>query len=152
MKTIFFSLCLLTSFFANAQEKPAPPDSTFSGQIITDKTHHTKIYLTNFQQTVDDNGVYTTTFTFGFRFSRPTFDVNITMNFDNPLIQDGPIGFQYGPAGVGRFNGGGALRNNNKFLFLQGQWTSSSHHFFIKVKSKEKIHPVIKGLDGQLNF
>lgn len=152
MKTIFFSLFLLTSFLANAQDNSTRPDSTFSGKIIIDKTHHTKVYLTNFQQTVDDNGVFTTTFTFGFRFSRPTFDVNISMNFDNPLIQDGPIGFQYGPVGVGRFNGAGALRNNNKYLFLQGQMTASGHHFFIKVKSKEKIQPVIKGLDGQLSF
>ena len=152
MKAIFFSLFLLTSFFAKAQENSSQPDSTFNGQIITDKTNHTKIYLTNFQQTIDDSGLYTTTYTFGYRSSRPTFDVNISMNFDNSLLPDGPIGFQYGPVGVGRYNGAGALRNNNKYLFLQGQMTASGHHFFIKVKSKEKIHPVIKGLDGQLSF
>ena len=152
MKAIFFSLFLLTSFLANAQESSSQPDSTFTGQIVVDKTHHTKIYLTGFEQTLDSTGVYTTTFNFGYRSSRPTFDVNITMKFDNPLLPDGPIGFQYGPLGVGRYNGSGGLRNNNKYLFLQGQMTTSGHHFYIKVKSKEKIHPVISGLDGQMSF
>lgn len=152
MKAIFFSLFLLTSFFANAQEISSQADSTFTGQIVVDKTHHTKIYLTGFDQTLDTTGVYTTTFNFGYRSSRPTFDVNISMKFDNPLLPDGPIGFQYGPVGVGRYNGAGGLRNNNKYLFLQGQMTASGHHFYIKVKSKEKIHPVISGLDGQMSF
>lgn len=152
MKAIFVSLFLLTSFLAKAQENSSQPDSPFSEQIITDKTNHTKIFLTNFQQTLDSSGVYTTTYNFGYRSSRPTFDVNITMKFDNPLLPDGPIGFQYGPLGVGRYNGSGGLRNNNKYLFLQGQMTASGHHFYIKVKSKEKPHPVITGLDGQMTF
>ncbi len=152
MKTFLVTILLFSFFVSNGQQQTNAPDSTFTGKIITDKSHHTKIYLTNFKQTVDSSGVYTTTFTFGFRFSRPTFDVNISMNFDNPLLPDGPIGFEYNPVGVGRYNGSGGLRNNNKYLFLQGQWMVSGHHFFIKVKSKEKIHPVIRGLDGQLSF
>jgi len=151
MKTIFFSFFLLASFFAKAQDNSSQPDSTFTGQIVIDKTHHTKIYLTGFEQTLD-GGVYTTTFTFGYRSSRPTFDVNINMKFDNPLLPDGPIGFQYGPLGVGRYSGSGGLRNNSKYLFMQGQMTASGHHFYVKVKSKEKIHPVISGLDGQMSF
>ena len=152
MKAFLVTILLFSFFVSKGQQQTNAPDSTFTGKIITDKSHHTKIYLTNFQQTVDSSGVYTTTFTFGFRFSRPTFDVNISMNFDNPLLPDGPIGFEYNPVGVGRYNGSGGLRNNNKYLFLQGQWMVSGHHFFIKVKSKEKIHPVIRGLDGQLSF
>ncbi len=152
MKAFLFTVLLFSFFVSKGQQQNTVPDSTFSGQIITDKSHHTKIYLTNFQQTVDDAGLYTTTFTFGYRSGRPTFDVNLSMNFENPLLPDGPIGFQYNPVGVGRFNGSGGVRNNNKYLFLQGQWTVSGHHFFIKVKSKEKIYPVIRGLDGQLSF
>ncbi len=152
MKTFLVIILFFSFFTSKAQQQNPIADSTFSGQIITDKTHHTKIYLTDYKQTVDSSGVYTTTFTFGYRSSRPTFDVNIGMNFDNPLLPDGPIGFEYNPVGVGRYNGSGGLRNNNKYLFLQGQMTSSGHHFFIKVKSKEKIHPVIRGLDGQLSF
>ena len=154
MKAFLVVIALLsfTSTKAQQQNNPASPDSTFSGQIVIDKTNHTKIYLTGFAQTIEDSGVYTTTFTFGFRSSRPTFDVNIAMKFDNPIISDGPIGFQYGPVGVGRYAGSGGFRNNNTYLFLQGQMTTSGHHFFIKVKSKERPHPVITGLDGQMSF
>ncbi len=151
MKAFFVTIFIFSFFVSKGQQQNNIPDSTFTGKIITDKTHHTRIYLTGFQQTLDSSGVYTTTYLFGARISRPTFDVNITMKFDKPLIMDGPVGFQYGPNGVGRYSGSGALRNNN-FLFLQGQMTSSNHHFYIKVKSKEKPHPVISGLDGQMNF
>ncbi len=152
MKAFLVTVSFFSFFVSKGQQQTHIPDSTFNGQIITDKSHHTKIYLTGFEQTLDSTGVYTTTYNFGYRYSRPTFDVNISMKFDNPLLPDGPIGFQYGPVGVGRYNGSGGLRNNNKYLFLQGQMTASGHHFYIKVKSKEKIHPVINGLDGQLNF
>jgi len=154
MKAFLITICLFSFFVSKAQQQNNIPkaDSTFTGQIITDKTHHTRIYLTGFKQTLDSSGVYATTYIFGARISRPTFDVNISMKFDAPLLQDGPIGFQYGPNGVGRYSGSGALRNNNLYLFLQGQMTSSNHHFYIKIKSKQKVHPVISGLDGQSNF
>lgn len=154
MKTFLVVIALIsfTSTKAQQQNNSASPDSTFYGQIIIDRTDHTKIYLTGFSQIIDSSGIYSTTFTFGFRSSRPTFDVNIAMKFDNPLISNGPIGFQYGPVGVGRFSGSGGFRNNNNYLFLQGQMTASGHHFFIKVKSKEKPHPIITGLDGEMRF
>ena len=152
MKAFLVTVLFFSFFTSKGQQQTNIPDSTFTGQIVVDKTHHTKIYLTGFQQTLDSSGVYTTTFNFGYRSSRPTFDVNITMKFDNPLLPDGLIGFQYGPLGVGRYNGSGGLRNNNKYLFLQGQMTASGHHFYIKVKSKEKPHSVITGLDGQMTF
>lgn len=152
MKAFFVTLFFFSFLVSKGQQQNNIPDSTFTGKIVTDKTHHTRIYLTNFQQTLDTSGVYTTTYIFGAKISRPTFDINISMKFDTPLLQDGPIGFQYGPNGVGRYSGSGALRNNNLYIFLQGQMTSSNHHFYIKIKSKEKVHPVITGLDGELNF
>lgn len=160
MKQLLTILFLLSFLNLKAQQKEGrsnpntieATDSVFSGKIVIDKTRHSKIYLTNFQQTLDSTGIYTTTYTFGAKTPRPAFDVNITMKFDAPLIHDGPIGFQYGPVGVGRYSGSGALQNNNSFLFLQGQMTSTGHHFFIKVKSKQKINPVIDGLNGQSNF
>jgi hypothetical protein len=152
MKAFLVTLFFFSFLVSKGQQQNNIPDSTFTGKIVTDKTHHTRIYLTSFQQTLDSSGVYTTTYIFGAKISRPTFDVNMSMKFDAPLIQDGPIGFQYGPNGVGRYSGSGALRNNNLYIFLQGQMTSSNHHFYIKIKSKEKPHPVITGLDGQLKF
>lgn len=160
MKQIFIAIFLLSFLNLKAQEKTVnhndtnveTTDSIFSGKILVDKTKHSKIFLTNFQQTLDSAGVYTTTYTFGAKTSRPTFDVNIRMKFDAHLIHDGPIGFQYGPVGVGRYSGSGALQNDNSYLFLLGQMTSPGHHFFIKVKSKQKINPVIAGLDGKSNF
>ena len=160
MKPLFISILLLSFVSLKAQQKESndnnlkveKADSVFSGKILIDKTKHSKIYLTNFQQTLDSTGTYTTTYTFGAKTSRPTFDVGIRMKFDNALIPDGPIGFQYGPVGVGRYSGSGSVQNNNTYLFLQGQMTSTGHHFYIKVKSKEKINPVIAGLDGQANF
>lgn len=151
MKAFLITICLFSFFVSKAQQQNNIPDSTFTGQIVTDKTHHTRIYLTGFKQTFDSSGVYTTTYIFGARISRPAFDVNINMKFDSPLISDGPIGFEYGPSGVGRYSGSGALRNNN-YLFLRGQMTSSNHHFYIKIKSKQKVHPDISGLDGQSDF
>jgi hypothetical protein len=152
MKQLLTILLLLSFINLKAQtEKASAVDSVFTGKILIDKENRTKIYLTNFQQTLDSTGVYTTTYTFGTKNRRPTFDVNVRMNFDAPLIHDGPIGFQYGPVGVGRYSGSGALRNNS-YLFMQGQWTSASHHFFIKIKSKQKVKPVITGLDGQSAF
>lgn len=156
MKPLLFTILLFSFLGLRAQDKNeskvAKPDSVFSGQIVTDKTHHTKIYLTDFKQTVDDSGIYTTTYIFGARIPRTTFDININMKFQEPLVADGPIGFQYGPYGAGRYSGAGALRNNNSYLFMQGQMTSGNHHFYITVKSKEKPHPVIAGLDGQMSF
>lgn len=127
-------------------------DSVFTGKILTDKSNRSRIYLTGFKQTVDSNGNYTTTYIFGAKISRPAFDINIRMNFQNPLLPFGGLGFEYGPYGVGRYSGSGGLRNNNLYLFLQGQITSSNHHFYIKVKSKQKLSPVISGIDGQSNF
>ncbi|HSN09422.1 MAG TPA: hypothetical protein VLS85_10295 [Hanamia sp.] len=152
MKAFLVTIFFFSFFVSKGQQQNNNPDSTFTGSIITDKAHHTRIYLTGFKQTLDSSGVYTTTYIFGAKISRPTFDVNISMKFDAPLLQDGPIGFEYGPYGVGRFSGSGALRNNNLYLFLRGQMTSSNHHFYIKIKSKQKIHPDINGLDGQSNF
>ena len=74
------------------------------------------------------------------------------MKFDNPLIPDGPIGFQYGSVGVGRYSGSGALQSNNSFLYLRGQMTAQGRHFYIKVKSSQKINATIAGVDGQANF
>ena len=165
MKPFFVAILVFSFFGLKAQEKSKVDntdiskageiekvDSIFTGQIITDKTHHTRIYLTDFKQTFDSSGIYTTTYIFGARISRPTFDVNISMKFQTPLVSDGPIGFEYGPYGVGRYSGSGALRNNNLYLFLRGQMTSPNHHFYIKIKSNQKVHPVISGLDGQSNF
>lgn len=160
MKSLFIPILLLSFLGTQAQEKTAngndvtveKSDSVFSGKIIIDKANRSKIFLTDFRQTLDSTGVYITTYTFGAKTSRPSFDLNIRMKFDAPLIANGPIGFLYGPVGVGRYSGSGALQNNNYYLFLRGQMTSTGHHFYIKVKSKEKIHPVIAGLDGQSNF
>ncbi len=156
----FFLALLLFSFVqvhGQQQNKASTlsnqkPDTAFTGQIIKDKTKHTKIYLTGFEQAVDSIGIYNTTYIFGSKMSKPTFDVDIEMNFDTPLVPDGPIGFQYGPYGVGRYSGSGAIRNNNTFLFLKGQFISPGHHFYIKVKSKQKPQPVINGIDGQGSF
>lgn len=127
-------------------------DSVFTGKIIVDKNNRTRIYLTGFKETTDSVGVYTTTYIFGAKTSRPTIDVNIRMNFASPLIFDGAVGFEYGPYGVGRYSGSGGVRNNNLFLYLQGLITSSNHHFYIKIKSKQKPSPNISGIDGQANF
>src|SRR6185312_12120722 len=128
------------------------PDSVFTGKIIIDKENRTKIFLTGFQQTVDSAGFFITTYTFGSKNYRPAFDINIRMKFGNPLIPDGPIGFQYGSVGVGRYSGSGALQNNNSFLYLRGQMTAQGRHFYIKVKSSQKINATIAGVDGQANF
>lgn len=158
MKLLFTVVFFLSFLSLKAQDKTPritgteKSDSIFSGKIIIDKIKHSKIFLTGFLQTLDSTGVYNTTYTFGAKTSRPSIEVSIRMKFDKPLIANGPIGFLYGPVGVGRYAGSGALQNNNSYLFLQGQMTSASHHFYIKVKSKEKIQPVIAGLDGQANF
>ncbi len=160
MKALFILVFLFTFLGTKAQEKMAngnevsvgKTDSVFAGKIIIDKANRSKLYLTGFQQMLDSTGVYITTYTFGAKTYRPTFDVNIRMKFDAPLIADGPIGFLYGPVGVGRYSGSGGLQNNNYYLFLRGQMTSTGHHFYIKIKSKEKVQPVIAGLDGQSNF
>ena len=127
-------------------------DSIFTGKIIIDKENRTKVFLTGFQQVSDSSGFYITTYTFGSKSYRPNFDINVRMKFDNPLIADGPVGFQYGPVGVGRFSGSGALQSNNSFLYLRGQITAQGHHFFIKVKSNQKINATIAGVDGQASF
>ena len=154
MKAFLVTILFFSFFTSEGQQQNLNQkvDSTFTGKIITDKANRTRIYLTGFKQTLDSSGVYTTTYIFGAKISRPTFDVNINMIFHTPLLSDGPIGFEYGPYGVGRYSGSGALRNNNLYLFLRGQMTSSNHHFYIKIKSKEKVHPDISGLDGQSNF
>lgn len=160
MKSLFIAIFFLSYLGSKAQEKAGngndvlveKTDSVFSGKIIIDKANRSKIFLTGFQQTLDSTGVYITTYTFGAKTSRPTFDVNIKMKFESPLIANGPIGFLYGPLGVGRYSGSGGLQNNNYFLFLRGQMTATGHHFYIKIKSKEKVQPVIAGLDGQSNF
>lgn len=160
MKPLFILVFLLSFLGTKAQEKVTngndisvgKTDSVFAGKIVIDKANRSRLFLTGFHQTLDSTGIYTTTYTFGAKTYRPTFDVNIRMKFDAPLIPDGPIGFQYGPVGVGRYSGSGALQNNNSFLFLQGQMTSTGRHFFVKIKSKQKVNPVIAGLDGQSNF
>jgi hypothetical protein len=157
MKPLFMMFMLLGFLQVKAQqENPAASnekaDSVFTGQIIKDKTKNTRIYLTGFQQTLDNTGVYTTTYIFGSKMSKPAIDVNMNLKFDTPLIFDGPIGFQYGPYGTGRYQGSGALKSNNMYLYLQGQFTTPGHHFYIKIKSKEKPHPVINGIEGQANF
>lgn len=152
MKVFLFTLLLFSFVGVKAQEKNTEVDSVFSGQIIKDKTNNSRIYLTDFKQTLDSTGIFTTTYIFGIRLSRPVFDIDINMKFDSPVFPFGGLGFEYGPYGTGRFSGSGGLRNNNQYLFLQGQVTSSNHHFFIKIKSKKKPHPVIDGIEGQSNF
>ncbi|MEO8821954.1 MAG: hypothetical protein ABI366_00155, partial [Ginsengibacter sp.] len=160
MKSLFIAIFLLSFLSLKAQQKTdgdndikaEKTDSIFSGKIIIDKTKRTKLYLTTFQQTLDSTGVYTTTYTFGAKTSRPSFDVNIRMKFDGSIIPNGPIGFLYSPVGVGRYSGSGALQNNNSYLYLQGQMTSATHHFYIKIKSNEKVQAAIAGLDGQAIF
>ena len=163
----FFLMLLLFSFFelkaqqenkanevtiSNGNANREMVDSVFTGQIIKDKTKNSRIYLTGFQPTVDTSGIYTTTYIFGAKISRPMFDIDINMKFQAPLLPNGVVGFEYGPYGVGRFSGSGGVRNNNLYLFLQGQVTASGHHFFVRVKSKQKPHPVINGIEGQANF
>lgn len=159
MKQFLFVLLLFSFLQVKAQEpnktinqNTDQSDSVFQGQIIVDKSNRSRIYLTGFKQTLDSNGVYTTTYIFGAKTSRPTVDVNIRMNFASPVIFNGPVGFEYGPEGVGRYSGSGGVRNNNLFLFLQGQVISSNHHFYIRIKSKKKPSPKISGVDGQANF
>jgi len=156
MKPLFMMLMLFSFLQVKAQQNKTvsneKTDSVFTGQIIKDKTKNTRIYLTSFQQTLDNTGVYTTTYIFGAKMSKPTIDVDMNMKFDAPLLFDGPIGFQYGPYGIGRYSGSGALKSNNTYLYLQGQFTAPGHHFYIKIKSKEKPHPVINGIEGQANF
>ena len=160
MKALFSTLLLFSFLGLKAQENTniqtpnhvEEVDSIFVGQIIIDKGNNTRIYLTGFKQTLDSTGIYTTIYTFGAKIPRATFDVNIKMKFHSPIIFDGPIGFKYGPLGVGRYSGSGAVRNNNSFLYLQGQVTAGSHHFFIAIKSKQKVHPLIAGIEGQANF
>jgi hypothetical protein len=160
MKLLVTAIFFLSFLSLKAQQKDAghnqliaeKTDSIFSGKIITDKANRSRIFLTDFRQTLDSTGVYITTYTFGAKTSRTTFDVNIRMKFDASLIAEGPIGFLYGPLGVGRYSGSGALQNNNSFLFMRGQMTSSTRHFYIKIKSKEKIQTVIAGIDGQAKF
>jgi hypothetical protein len=160
MKLLVTAIFFLSFLSLKAQQKDAghnqliaeKTDSIFSGKIITDKANRSRIFLTDFRQTLDSTGVYITTYTFGAKTSRTTFDVNIRMKFDASLIAEGPIGFLYGPLGVGRYSGSGALQNNNSFLFMRGQMTSSTRHFYIKIKSKEKIQTIIAGIDGQAKF
>ncbi|MEO8821777.1 MAG: hypothetical protein ABI267_05075 [Ginsengibacter sp.] len=157
---LFITAILLCSFLGmkaqdtntNAKNNKEEVDSVFQGQLLIDKTNNTKIYLTGFKQTIDSTSTYTTVFTFGAKLSRTTFDVNIKMKFHQPILSDGPIGFEYGPVGTGRFSGSGAVRENNIFLYFQGQITASTHHFFIKIKSKQKVRPLVAGLEGQANF
>ena len=156
MKQLFMILLLFSFFQVKAQENQSvlneKADSVFTGQVIKDKTKNTRIYLTGFQQTLDNSGIYTTTYIFGSRMSKPTIDVDMNLKFDQPLLFDGPIGFQYGPYGTGRYSGSGALKSNNTYLYLQGQFIAPGHHFYIKIKSKQKPHPVINGIEGQANF
>ena len=160
MKPLFIAIFLLSFLSLKAQQKDdardqptvAKSDSIFSGKIITDKANRSRIFLTDFRQMLDSTGVYVTTYTFGAKTSRTSFDVNIRMKFDASLIADGPIGFLYGPLGVGRYSGSGALQNNNSYLYLRGQMTSATRHFYIKIKSKQKIQTVIAGIDGQAKF
>ena len=151
MKNFLVFFFLLGSFTLKAQHSQ-PVDTSFQGKITVDKTNKTKIFLTGFKQELNTDETYTTTYFFGARISRPVFDVNIGINFSQPLIKDGPLGFQYAPYGVGKYSGSGGLRNNDKYLFLQGQMTATSHHFYIKIKTKEKPEPTITGLDGQAAF
>ena len=155
MKSFLFAIMLFSFLGVKAQKNESSNtevDSVFTGQIIKDKTQNSRIYLTNFKQTLDSTGIFTTTYIFGVKRSSPTFDINVTMKFDSPAFPYGGLGFEYGPYGVGRFSGSGGLRNNNMFLVLQEQVTSSTHHFFIKIKSKQKPHPIINGIEGQSNF
>jgi len=160
MKAIFSAFLLFSFLGLKAQEntsvqKPAGSevvDSVFVGNILIDKENTTRIYLTGFKQTLDSTGIYSTIYTFGSKIPRPTFDVNIKMKFHSPIIFDGPIGFKYGPLGAGRYSGSGALRNDNTFLYLQGQVTAETRHFYIEIKSKQKVHPLISGIDGQAIF
>jgi len=160
MKLLVTAIFFLSFLSLKAQQKDTghdqlateKTDSIFTGKIITDKANHSRIFLTDFRQTIDSTGVYITTYTFGAKTSRTSFDVNIRMKFDASVIAEGPIGFLYGPLGVGRYSGSGALQNNNSFLFMRGQMTSSTRHFYIKIKSKEKIQTVIAGIDGQAKF
>jgi hypothetical protein len=157
MKPLFMIFMLFAFFQVKAQQENATvsnekADSVFTGQIIKDKTKNTRIYLTGFQQTVDNTGAYTTTYIFGSKMSKPAIDVDMNMKFDAPLVFDGPIGFQYGPYGIGRYSGSGALKSNNTYLYLLGQFSAPGHHFYIKIKSNQKPHPVINGIEGQANF
>ncbi len=160
MKAIFSAFLLFSFLGLKAQEntsiqKPAGSegvDSIFVGKILIDKENNTRIYLTGFKQTLDSSGVYSTIYTFGSKIPRATFDVNIRMKFLAPIIFDGPIGFKYGPLGAGRYSGSGALRNDNTFLYLQGQVTAGTRHFYIEIKSKQKVHPLISGIEGQAIF
>ncbi|MGN6530314.1 MAG: hypothetical protein ACTHK0_00995 [Ginsengibacter sp.] len=148
----FVLILLLFSFFQVHAQQENIVDTAFTGQIIKDKTKNTRIYLTAFQQVLDSTGTYTTTYIFGSKMSKPTIDVDMDMKFDKPLIPDGFIGFQYGPYGTGRYSGSGALKSNNTYLYLKGQFISPGHHFYIKIKSKQKPQPVINGIDGQASF
>lgn len=157
MKRLFMMFMLFSFFQVKAQNpnqsiSNEKADTIFKGQIIKDKTKNTRIYLTGFQQTLDDTGVYTTTYIFGSKMSKPAIDVDMNMKFDAPLLFDGPIGFQYGSYGIGRYSGSGALKSNNTYLYLQGQFTAPGHHFYIKIKSKQKPNPVINGIEGQAKF
>ncbi len=116
MKAFIGTLLLFSFLGLKAQDKnnnpkagqPEEVDSVFVGQILIDKENNTRIYLTGFKQTIDSSGTYTTTFTFGAKISRATFDVNIKMKFHSPILFDGRIGLEYGPDGVGRYSGSGA--------------------------------------------
>ncbi len=156
MKHLFMMLLLFSFFQVKAQNTNESinekADTAFVGKIIKDKNENTRMYLTGFQQTLDNSGVYTTTYIFGSKMSKPTIDVNMNMKFDAPLLFEGPIGFEYGPYGTGRYSGSGALKSNNTYLYLQGQFIAPGHHFYIKIKSKQKPKPVINGIEGQAKF
>lgn len=151
MKTLFAILLGFIAFSLKAQDSH-PVDSIFVGKITIDKMNRTRIFLTGFNQKVDSSGIYTTTYFFGNKINRPEFDVNIDMQFESKLIPFGPAGFEYGPQGSGRFSGRGNLMGSQKHLYLQGQMTAGSRHFFIRIKSKDKPVPTITGIDGQANF
>jgi hypothetical protein len=118
---------------------------TVIGQIIINQTIETKVFLTKSSQKKDTGDIFLTTLSFDNKAKIPMFGVDISLDFDGPVLSVEP--------NASAINESFSTSNGNKHYQIQISQVNrfpNTDPLSIIIKSKTPVFTKISGIDGIL--
>jgi hypothetical protein len=117
------------------------PDSLFIGKVIINRDFKSDVHFVRSISTPDSSGIYRTVYKFVSKDHAASFNVQLAIDFDKPILSRGPNGFIYGSSGMGVFSGTYGIKSGNMGVYIKGLATGED--FYIIVNSTDRVYATI---------
>ena len=122
-------------------------DTAFIDHVIINQTAKAGIYLISAILTKDSSGIYTTKYKFAPAEDLGSFNINISIQFDKPIIENKNQDYIDADYGIAQCSGG--YDSKLRLLNIRGIITSRS--CTIRIQSKDILFANIYGVEGKIN-